>query len=261
MNIASTLLRRLTRQTRRRPGVTRTIGHCARQGMVRGRSRSAGWCIGLPWVATLVLSGVARAEVPPMPDPVAAYGPEADYTIYRNGKQVGEHQMRFSATGNQLQVDIESALTVRVLKIPVFRFRYTSTERWLDGHLQAVTATTRQGGDETSVSLESNDETSRLQNEDGKQQIPRLDYASNHWMPAVLQAERVFNTLTGKASRIRVEKLGSKRFRTGSGMVQAQHFRYTGDVEAESWYDESGRWIGLRFQGRDDSTITYRADF
>ena len=33
---------------------------------------------------------------------------------------------------------------------------------------------------------------------------------------------------------------------------------YQGHLHLDAWYDISGRWMGMRFKGRDGSTIEYR---
>jgi hypothetical protein len=34
-------------------------------------------------------------------------------------------------------------------------------------------------------------------------------------------------------------------------------YRYSGELELDAWYSEAGRWLGMRFKGRDGSTIEY----
>jgi geranylgeranyl diphosphate synthase type II len=44
---------------------------------------------------------------------------------------------------------------------------------------------------------------------------------------------------------------------TERGQVPATYYRYTGDLLAELWYDDDGRWVKMRFKGRDGSMIEY----
>ncbi len=176
----------------------------------------------------------------------SAYPETTRYEITRNGKTVGEHTVTFSIGDTDLRVDVESNITVTVLKVPVFKFNYTATETWQDGKLIDVDATTKRGGDVSQVNLQND-----AQNE--------IEFASNHWNPGVLNSQAVFNTLTGKVSSVDIEKLGETTLSAGGTSVAATHYRYSGDIRAEVWYDEQMRWIQLQFEGDDGSTIVYTA--
>ena len=44
---------------------------------------------------------------------------------------------------------------------------------------------------------------------------------------------------------------------TEIGRIPATRFAYSGDLQNEVWYDDAGRWVKMRFKGRDGSTIEY----
>ena len=74
----------------------------------------------------------------------ALYPAITQFTITRNGKKVGTHTLAFSSEENRLSVAVESNIKVTILKIPVFRFNYVSTELWANNQLMNVTARTNQ---------------------------------------------------------------------------------------------------------------------
>ena len=39
--------------------------------------------------------------------------------------------------------------------------------------------------------------------------------------------------------------------------MAATRYAYSGDLKADVWYDDAGRWVKLRFRGRDGSVIEY----
>jgi len=43
----------------------------------------------------------------------------------------------------------------------------------------------------------------------------------------------------------------------GAGWVDANHYRYSGDVNKDQWFDDSGRWVKTVFKASDGSTIEY----
>ena len=44
---------------------------------------------------------------------------------------------------------------------------------------------------------------------------------------------------------------------TERGGIPATHHAYTGDLSTEVWYDDAGRWVKMRFEAQDGSTIDY----
>src|SRR6185437_7432588 len=80
---------------------------------------------------------------------------------------------------------------------------------------------------------------------------------STHWNAQVIAAARVLNTLDGKIDPVKLVAMAVEPVATGAGPRQATHYRYTGDIHAESWYDEAGHWLKLRFPGKDGTLIDY----
>ena len=86
---------------------------------------------------------------------------------------------------------------------------------------------------------------------------PGQVFPTSHWHGAVVSEQRVLNTLTGLVNEVRIEARGREPVETESGMVAAGRYAYSGDLNTDVWYDDCGRWVKLRFQARDGSTIDY----
>lgn len=183
----------------------------------------------------------------PVPDIAAAYGEQPVYDITRNGKSIGKHVIQFSILDDKVVVTIESSITVRILKIPVYRLRYVSTEVWIENQLTTVSATTTENGKTNTVNL-NNVHTGG---------DTKTRFATNHWHPGVLTGGSVFNTLTGEISVVSLTELGDEQLDTRNGPTAATRYRYTDDIEVDVWYDENGTWIKLAFSGDDGSAIEY----
>ncbi len=186
-----------------------------------------------------------------------AYSDLTTYTITRKGKRIGKHELRITRSDNTIVVDVTSNIQVTLLKIPVFSFDYAAQEIWRDGQLDTVTSRVKENDKVSDVGLNSSGELSNINTLDGPQQVARLKYTSNHWNPAVVNATRVFNTLTGKASNVSVAVIGEETIGNG---ITATHYQYSGDINADSWYDANGKWVKLSFAGKDGSLIEYTID-
>ena len=65
------------------------------------------------------------------------------------------------------------------------------------------------------------------------------------------------NTQTGTEARIQVSVLGRETIRTTNASIDATHYRYTGDLVMDQWFDDTGRWVKTSFIASDGSTIEY----
>ena len=194
-------------------------------------------------------------------NPMATYGQSVLYDIYRKNKKIGEHTLQFTNTDNRLLVEIESKIVVTVLKVPVFRFNYQSTETWVDGQLQSVNAATDNNGKKHQVSAERAGGDMTLRDKKGDTTTAKIAFTSNHWNSKVLSADRMFNTLTGKASDAVFVTTGVETINLGDdadSTIEATRYQLTGKVNTDVWYDNTGRWVQLRFKGEDGNTVEYR---
>ena len=206
------------------------------------------------WI-TVIATPAFSTDQPAQPSGV--YENPTTYTITRKGKKIGSHELRFTHDNNTLVVDINSKIEVTVFKLPVFTFEYTAQEFWRDGKLESATSRVQENDKTSDVGLSSNGELSNTLTLNGPQQVPRLHYTSNHWNPGVVEASRVFNTLTGEVSEVAVALIGAETVANG---IAASHYRYSGDIVADTWYDAAGKWVKLSFAGRDGSLIEYTID-
>jgi len=197
-------------------------------------------------------------------NPVAAYGHAVVYSVYRKNQKIGEHTLQFTNNDHKLLVDIESRIVVTVLKLPVFRFNYRSTETWIDGQLQSVDAATNNNGKKHQVSakrISNNMPHLLLKDKKGNTTTAKIAYTSNHWNSHALTADKMFNTLTGKANDIVLETIGVETISLGNdtkNTITATRYRLAGKLKTDVWYDNAGRWVQLRFKGEDGNAIEYR---
>ena len=206
-----------------------------------------------------VLEAGARTEesFEPVADPLALYGAGIDFDVYRKGEKVGYHKVRFDTDGEDLIVSSRFHLEIRVLFITAFEYLYEAEGRWQDGQLMRLQAAVNDNGSLLSLAAERSGNKLAVRNAEGGffEQAPI--YPTSHWNAAVLPETRVLNTLTGRINSVKIERRGPERGATEMGDITATRYAYTGDFEADVWYDDAGRWVKLRFQARDGSVIDY----
>ncbi len=193
-------------------------------------------------------------------DAAELYKTENTYTITRKGKKIGTHSLTFSTSGNTLTVQAKSDIKVTALKIPVFRFNYLSTEIWQDDQLISVESTAKTGKKTERSSLLNESSTSQISYNGKQTTAERIAYATNHWNINAVTESTVFNTIKGAASQIVVKEHGRKTLNINDKTLTTTHYEYTGDIQAQTWYDDNNRWVKLLFLGSDGSEITYTID-
>lgn len=190
--------------------------------------------------------------------PETAYGPTVTYGIYRNDKPVGEHTVEFRHGESGLQVMVESRIVVTILKVPVFKFNYNAEEQWQDGKLLSVATVVVEKGATKKATLEYDGAEQTLVDTNGIRTRASLAFTSNHWHPGVLENNTLFNTLTGRANRYTLSEIGKEVLSVRDAKINATHYRYSGELSSDVWYDEQGRWVQLQFSADDGSIIEYR---
>lgn len=195
------------------------------------------------------------------PDPLALYGEELKFVVERNGRNVGAHVTRFARAGERLEVVSEMQIEIDFLIFTAYRFAYRSTDVWCGNRLESLQAFRDDNGEKQFVQAERAGDQVLVSDGQRDLRAPANIMPTNHWNAAVLSRDRVLNTLTGDIDRVQIEPLGPASITRADGQtLEAQHYRYTGEIEADVWYDADGRWVGLRFEGKDGSEIVYRCE-
>lgn len=191
-------------------------------------------------------------------DPIAFYGDRVVFDVFREGDLIGTHEVTFRRDGKDIAAESTFDISIKILVVPVFSYLYTSRERWRDGTLVSLSAETNDNGDASNVSVNRSGGFLRLSGSGGNLTTDTGTFPTTHWNSAVIGSTKVINTITGKLNSVTIENLGTETVPTATGDRQATHFAYRGDLETEVWYDTKGRWVKMRFPGKDGVMIEYR---
>jgi len=198
------------------------------------------------------------AEPGETPSPVSLYGPAIEFEVLRNDKPVGRHVTRFDAGGATVTVTSEMTLEVDFLFFTAYRFSYFSEDRWCGDRLWTLSARRDDNGNVTEVRAYHDGESVVVDSEGRTVRAPADIIPTNHWYAGVVKRDAVLNTLTGGVNEVDIVARGRETVDTAAGPVEATRYAYTGELTTDVWYDDAGRWVKLRFDARDGSTITYR---
>jgi hypothetical protein len=190
-------------------------------------------------------------------EPLAKYGDQILFDVYREDSKVGFHWVKFTKMGKGIGVESRFRLKINFLFFTAFQYDYQSTATWINGHLRRLNATIDDDGKLYSILAVRKSNFFQLNGPDGKFRVDAPLYPTNHWNVAVLEHDRVLNTLTGKINNIQIKAQNREPVLTENGNILATRYVYSGDLKTEVWYDDVGRWVQMRFKARDGSTIKY----
>lgn len=215
-------------------------------------------CRALRALAVLAAMSGSAVAADTLPDPLKLYGSEMVFSVWRSGSEIGQHRVTFARENGTLTVRSVFDIAVKLLGITVFRYKYQSQEIWRDGLLAQLDSTVDDNGKAQSVQAKARDGKLSVTGPEAPSEPVTLPILpSTHWNAQVITATRVLNTLSGKINQIKLVPVGVESVPVGAAQRQATHYRYTGDIQAESWYDSDGHWVKLRFPGTDGTPIDY----
>jgi len=188
---------------------------------------------------------------------LSLYGNEIYFDVYREGDKVGFHRVGLNEADGSLVVRSTFEMKIDFLFFTAFRYHYRSEARWRQGLLNSLKATVDDDGRLFTLDSRRIGERMTITSPNGSYTANVPLFPTNHWNAAVLGEKRVLNTLTGRINNVLIVPTVREAVVTERGRVSATRYTYTGDLDTEVWYDDAGRWVKMRFKGRDGSKIEY----
>lgn len=208
----------------------------------------------------LLRAGLALCAASPALASPLSVPPEGSlaFRVLRNGNAIGRHGLRFAREGERLVVRIEVDLAVGLGPIVLYRYRHRATETWEGGQVLAFEAETNDDGKRATIEMRREGEALRVRSsEAGDYLAPPGAAPATHWNRKMLDGPFI-NTQTGEVMRPAIRAFEPAPLPWNQARL-ARRYALSGDVDLETWYDETPIWAGLRFRGKDGSLIQYEA--
>lgn len=194
------------------------------------------------------LTGVAQANVPG----------DLSFMVLRNGHKIGTKQYTFQGDAKKMTVDIVTDIKVKIAFITAYRFEHEAREEWVDGKLVGTTSVTNDDGDKHKLKVEADGGVLNVDGNGKQSQVGLGAVPASLWHPDTVKSNTLLNTMHGKMMAIQAEDLGEEEVKIQKGkMTPARHYRITGELERELWFDANGTLVQVRFKGEDGSKIEY----
>lgn len=224
--------------------------------------------LALALVATGAVSVAAADDFP--------YGNTHTFTVYRNGQPIGSHTLAFQNSGEQRAVSTSIDFAVKALGMTVYRYSHRGNEIWNGSTLQSIDTKTddngkqfamkaRQSGNQLAVERKAAEPAAgSAMNDQGLSRngtvvetLPATMLPSTHWNLNQVKQSTLLNTQYGTPSKVKITDLGRETIKTASHTIEATHYRYSGDITMDQWFDDRGRWVKAAFKAFDGSEIEY----
>ncbi len=199
----------------------------------------------------LAAVGASALAVPACADelPVPP-GNEIAFRVLRNGTPIGEHHLSFTRNGDDLRVEINVALAVKLAGITIFRYTGHAVECWSGGAFRTLDSYVNHNGTPLEVHAQPiaggyTIKSTKAGNYDYTGQLPMLPMT--YWNKAMLNA-MILNVETGRHYPAIVNSPGWNYLPTAEGgTLLAQRFDITGKLHLSLWYDQYNQWAGMEF--------------
>ncbi len=190
----------------------------------------------LAFVATIGFAAAAQAEI-------------RDYTIYKESDPVGHDVYTITKEGDVTTVKVHTHTIVNVLFLK-FHYDHDRTEIWKNGMVQSVESTTDDDGTKHHFSIH-RDGDALVGNVDGKtKKIPGDVLPFTIWARALVKNQVFFDIADFELLKTTVEDKGPDKITIGQRAFDTQHYKISGDLKWDLWYDADGVMLKSAFKRR-----------
>jgi len=167
---------------------------------------------------------------------------QLNFDVVRKGSDIGDMSYHFSGTTNVFTVTVTTDIEVKVplIRTTAYIFQQNSVESWKGGAMQHLSSSTNDNGAPHQLNTASNGA------------LP-----ASLWNNDIVQSSTLMNTIDGAMMNVRAADLGSETVQTKRGNVAAHHYRLTGGLARDVWYDGDGNLAQVMFKADDGSTVMY----
>lgn len=183
------------------------------------------------------------------------------FGVYLDDKRIGQHQFDILRDGTDaFRVSSEARFDVKVLLVPVFRYRHSAQEIWRDGCLDTISTATVVNGKRYAVMGSRSGDVFEIEvsadGENRREALPGCIATYAYWDPETLTRHRqLLNSQTGTYQPVDQRLLADASIGGALLELSGQNFRI--DLR---YRDSDGRWQALRTITQDGRELEYRLE-
>jgi hypothetical protein len=190
-----------------------------------------------------------------------------DFQVRVDGKPSGDARMTFNrqADGTTI-VSCDTDLAVKILFV-TYKYKYRGREIWKDGRLVRFDSTCDDNGDRFKVQAVADKADLKVRVnavekgvEKNEERTMRGDtWPSSYWKQPdnklINQVLSILDADSGKDLRRQLAFVGVEQRAVADQVQNVNHFRLTGDVNVDLWYDSTGRLCRQEWMEQNHRTL------
>ena len=186
--------------------------------------------------ALLLLAGSARAAESSW-----------EFDVWLDSRHVGTHRFSQSTdAGGSVRIDSDARFDVRILGVPVYRYRHRAQEQWADGCLRSIRAQTEDNGRSLQVVGAQREGRFRLDPPAPAIALPECVASYAYWLPdTLLTQRRLLNPQTGQLDEVKVVAMGREQLESAQSGIALRYQLQAASFAIDLWYSEQGEWLQL----------------
>ena len=172
------------------------------------------------------------------------------FAVSLDDRPIGVHRFRIVDDGATRVVESAASFDVRILRVPVYRYRHRNTETWQNGCLQRIASETDANGTPYAVDLSKTETGYRIVTPNETQTYQGdclMSFA--YWDPRFLRQQRLLNTQTGELIAVEIQPLGESLREVANRTLPVEGFRILAEpqnIDIQVFYHSvNGRWVAL----------------
>ena len=179
-----------------------------------------------------------------------------EFNIYRNNKHIGTHISTFKKSGEQLTVESEINIEIKILGVVFLKYHTHGTEIYKDGELIKFNSRTNRKGKKKYVNLKLKNGEYVIDGSSYKGKAP-VDYLlGTWWNHSIVKAKAQISATSGRIIDQKVTFLGKEIIKIGDNNYDTLHFNFFSidkKLNTDVWYDEKTlNWVKASFKKNGD---------
>ncbi len=208
-------------------------------------------------ITSLIVAALPVLASAVLPAAASQANTHLNFIVLKDGQPIGLHDIVVEWNGDAETVSIQTNILVKVAYVPVYRFEHTGQEVWQNGHLVSLQSQTNDDGDKHKLSVAAKADHLDVSGDGVSSQAEASIIPASLWNSNLVKQSTLLNTLTGKQMHVAVTDLGDDQIQSHGAPVKAHHYKVTGELQRELWYDQSNTLVQIKFKAKDDSDIMY----
>jgi hypothetical protein len=180
-----------------------------------------------------------------------------EFEILVKDRPAGTSAMRISDFDDgTTRVATEVNVKMNVV-VYVYRYQFFGHEVWRGNRLLSASNQAIDGGTKYDARAASDADGFRIEVNGRGRGVPMIDMTTNYWRPPVSRPDgslALMNADRGIVQAAKAERLPNEALLFGSQQVTCSHYRLTGGVQSELWFDGQNRIV--RQKGVEDGYPT-----